>query len=67
MLTFDFYEYKRNKQFIHNYKIYIDRKWFKQSVIIVRISDINKRRGTYKYSFEVPGYSFAKPVYVFGK
>ena len=65
-LAFDFYVYGRDNKFIHNYKIFIDRRWFKQSVIIVRIFDIDKRRGTYKYSFEVPGYSFALPGYVMG-
>lgn len=59
-LAFDDYEYGRDKQFIHNYKINIERRWFKESLIIVKIYDINKRSGTYRYTFEVPGYSFGK-------
>ena len=59
-LKFDYYENSRNKQITHNYSIEIDRKWFKQSLIILRIFDLDKKRGTYKYSFEVPGYSFGE-------
>ena len=66
-LAFDNYEYKRDNMFINNFKIFIDRRWFKSSMIILRIFDINKRRGTYKYSYEVPGYSFALPGYAVGK
>ena len=58
ILKFDYYEYQGHKQVIRNYSIPIDRNWFKQSVIILRIFDVNKKRGTYKYSFEVPGFSF---------
>jgi hypothetical protein len=61
-LVFDNYEYPGNKQVINNYKIGIDRKWFKESLIILRIFDINKTRGTYKYSFEVPGHSFGQKL-----
>lgn len=57
-LKFDYYEYAGEKQFVRNYSIDIDRKWFKESLIIVKISDVNKRRGTYNCTFEVPGYSF---------
>ena len=57
-LKFDYYEYPGGKQIVRNYSIDIDRKWFKESLIIVKISDINKKRGTYNYTFEVPGYSF---------
>ena len=59
-LLFDYYEYGRSEQFVHNYKIDIERLWFKESLIILRIFDINKKRGTYKYTFEVPGYSFGR-------
>jgi hypothetical protein len=44
----------------NNYRIAIDRRWFRESLIIVRIDDINRRRGTYKYSFEVSGHHFGK-------
>ncbi len=59
-LKFDYYEYAGEKQIVHNYSIDIDRRWFKESLIIVKISDISKRRGTYNYTFEVPGYSFGE-------
>lgn len=57
-LKFDYYEYPRKKQIVHNYSIEIDRKWFKESLIIVKIFDVNKNQGTYNYTFEVPGISF---------
>ena len=60
-LSFDYYTYRRENEAIHNYKIKISRHWFKESLIIVRIFDINKKRGTYKYTFDVPGHSFSKP------
>jgi hypothetical protein len=60
-LLFDYYAYGRGNDFIHNYKINIERRWFKESLIILRIFDINKRRGTYKYTFEIPGLYFSKP------
>ena len=66
-LKFDYDEYGSNKTFIHNFKIGIDRHWFKTSLIILRIFDFKKRQKTYKYSFEVPGIYFAKPGYVSGK
>jgi len=59
-LLFDYYKYGRANQLIHNYKVNIERRWFKESLIIVEIFDINKRRGTYKYTFEVPGYYCGK-------
>jgi len=57
-LKFDYYEYPGRKQVVYNYSIDIDKKWFKESLIIVKITDISKKRGTYNYTFEVPGYSF---------
>ena len=57
-LKFDYYEYSGKKQVVHNYSIEIDRKWFKESLIIVKIFDVNKKQGTYNYTFEVPGVSF---------
>ncbi|MCO5937433.1 hypothetical protein NAF17_17935 [Mucilaginibacter sp. RB4R14] len=59
-LKFDYYEYPGKKQVIHNYKIELNRKWFKESLIIVKVFDINKKKGTYSYTFEVPGVSFGK-------
>ena len=59
-LKFDYYEYIGKKQVIHNYKIELDRKWFNESLIIVKVFDINKKNGTYRYTFEVPGVSFGK-------
>ncbi|WP_259071970.1 hypothetical protein HDF24_11360 [Mucilaginibacter sp. X4EP1] len=57
-LKFDYYEYSGKKQVVHNYSIEIDRKWFKESLIIIKIFDVNKKQGTYNYTFEVPGVSF---------
>ncbi len=57
-LKFDIYEQSGNREVVHNYSIVVNRKWFKSSLIILNIFDINKRKGTYKYTFEVPGYSF---------
>ncbi|RYE12840.1 MAG: hypothetical protein EOP45_22210 [Sphingobacteriaceae bacterium] len=60
IVKFDYYEYLGKKQVIHNYEIEINRKWFKESLIIVKIFDIKKKQGTYNYTFEVPGVSFGK-------
>jgi len=60
MLEFDYYEYIRNKQIIHNYSIIIDRKWFKESLIILKIFYGDKKPEVYKYTFVVPGYSFSE-------
>lgn len=57
-LKFDYYEDSKGKQVIHNYSIELNRTWFKESLIIVKIFDVDKKRGTYKCSFEVPGHSF---------
>lgn len=61
-LKFDYYESKGKNLHYNNYSIKLNRKWFKESMIIVEISDVNKRKGTYNYTFEVPGVSFGKTV-----
>lgn len=61
-LLFDYYGYGQDNEFISNYKISIGRRWLKESLIILRIFDINKRRKTYKYTFEIPGLYFDKPA-----
>ena len=59
-LKFDYYEYRGKKQVVHNYSVEINRKWFKESIIIVKITNVSARQGIYNYTFEVPGYSFGK-------
>lgn len=61
-LSFDYYAYGRDNDFISNYIVSIDKRWLKESLIILRIFDINKRRKTYKYTIEVPGYILGKPT-----
>ena len=57
-LKFDHYEYFGKRQMLSNYSIDIDRRWLKQPYIIVKISDFNKKKGLYKYTFEVSGITF---------
>jgi hypothetical protein len=58
-LSFDVYRYKGDNTFINNYKINIERRWFKESLMILKIYDLNQSRNTYKYTFEIPGVYFS--------
>ncbi len=61
-LAFDNYDYRRKNGLVNSYRITISRKWLKESLIVLKITDIDKKRGTYKYSFDIPGYVFGTIV-----
>ncbi|MCO5936229.1 hypothetical protein NAF17_11835 [Mucilaginibacter sp. RB4R14] len=62
IMKFDYYEYSGGKQTVNNYSIELNKTWLKESLIIVKIFDVNIKRGTYNYTFEVPGVSFGKLI-----
>ena len=49
-LAFDYYEYIKEKQISHNYKIEIDKGWFQKAYIVLRIYNLDKER--YQKIFE---------------
>jgi hypothetical protein len=57
-LRFDYYDYRGKKELVYNYNININQQWFKESLIILKIYNINKNRGIYEYTYEVPGIYF---------
>ncbi len=61
-IVFKNYKYKNDREVGGYYDIDIKRCWFKESLIILKIHDINTTKDKYTYSFEIPGYTFGVPA-----
>lgn len=57
-LKFICYDNVGRKRLGGNYSISMAKDWFNKSLIIVKIAEKSKRRGLYKYSFDIPGLLF---------
>ena len=70
LFSFDYYEYKKERQIVYNYEIEINKVWLEQSYRVLRIYNLNKKKNRkifyplkgkqYTYEVDLPSNSIVR-------